>query len=1592
MFVVSGDFSNQFFPFRFFAGQEWWSRRVPLWNPYVYGGHPFLADVQTAVFYPLAMLNAIAWGRSGLPYVALEAEIVVHTFLAAVFMYLLARKITGSIVGSLVAGLAFGLGGFVTSYPAQQLAILETIAWLPLIVLLLELALDLPVSWPWLLAASTVFGVAILAGHPQTDLFIAYTVEGYLLFRLWRARAPLARALAALFAFPAGALGVAAIQILPTIEFFTQSMRIQMDFAEAAHGYLLSALCQIFVPLWHGEKALSIGIVALVLAVAGAIVSRRESLAYWTVAGLIAVPISTGGATPLFWLLYVAAPGWNLFRDQERVICIFSFAAALLAARGVAVLESAAAGLRLTRATIGIAAAGALLSLGLIGVGSLVDLSSGLRSSLAIDAVALAVLALVLVMLLRAGKLSPPLATALVVLVAAESLSINQGNNLGPTSPNPRPRLAATAQFMRAFPEPFRVKGLSESLFPSNYGTILGTPMITGDTPFTTQRADELLTSNPDYKVWQLLNLKFFVTDAGPLGGLKPVFHDGPLTTYYLEDSLPRAWAVTAYEVARDAAEARAMILAPSYHPGNIVVLEQPPAIGPLPTGPRPDVKITHLDPQRIAIDATADQNGILVLADAYYPGWNAYRDGTLVPTYRANYLTMAFDLPAGQHHFEIVYQPVPFYIGAVVTLAMLTVVFVVARSAMRRRRIAISLPTSLTRLEPALIWLTTAAVLTGAFALRLHALADPNLTGDEWFMLRNHDEGVAWIVHQANTFEPHPLIYYVGLAGWIELAGRSEFAMRFPSVSFGVMLVAALIALGRTLIGTRAGLIAGALAAINPYQVAESQNARNYEMVAAASAVASVLFLRALAHNRRRDWIAYGVGMLVALNVHYDAALVLACHVAYVAVTRALPAVVGRRRNSVLETGPVFSLRSWSIVTGVVTTLFVAWLAYAAPALAAYHGYFPTPVGIDRVLARSLATFSLGTLASVRDAIPAFALAVLAAGWLSWQRRAVGLFLGLYVLLPILAVSLLFLVRPMYDERYLIVLAPGFLVFLAVGIEGLLRLIWPIGALTGVAAVAITAPVLLHTYSVALTDRPDYRSMARWVAAYGSAGDPIVSTGHGQAELFTYYYRGTETVRIIDDPTQLNSVETLMGSHAGLWLLPFWHSDADNAALATLGAGAVPVAERWFVNGQALYFGSTARLKPSPVAPASWGDALRLDSVSLTSSPVRPGEAVDAELRLDDGAAISSPKLSLRLFDPDGDLVGQTDRPLGSAEILQPGSQVSRLGVLVPPASPPGRYSVAVLPYNGADGKPLSLTTIGQEKDGALVLGAVDVGVRDGSVAADEAGVSLIPPHAFESGLSLLGRDQLPGDPSPGDVISFRLLWRADRRLPADSIRTLDLRNGAGQVVATSSEPILASFPTSKWAAGELLAERAHFKVPATLNTGSYTVTLRFDSDNRPVTLGSLSVKGPDRLLSEPSVGQPIGVQFGAFATLARAAIAAPSAGPGSAARVTVVWRARATADRPYTVFVHLVDSSGNIVAQVDRPPAGGGRQTDGWVNGEFIVDDFNLLIPGDAGAGPYVVEVGFYDPTTGARVPASLPGGGRSDHVVVASIGNAG
>lgn len=887
--------------------------------------------------------------------------------------------------------------------------------------------------------------------------------------------------------------------------------------------------------------------------------------------------------------------------------------------------------------------------------------------------------------------------------------------------------------------------------------------------------------------------------------------------------------------------------------------------------------------------------------------------------------------------------------------------------------------------------WGLALALVLLSFALRVHDLGRPNLTNDEWFMLRNHDEGPLWIVHQAHTFEPHPLLYYLGLAGWIELAGRTELAMRFPSVVFGALLTPVLIALGRMLLGRPAALIVGGLAAINPYLIAESQNARNYAMVVALSALASLALVRALRTDRPRDWGAYAVAMLLALNTHYDSALILMVHGLYVLLrTRSGVARPKSHASPILANREVQLPRGWIASTLAVVALFGLWLLYAWPALAAYHGYFPTPVGIGQVLTRSLATFTLGSTVPARQAAPALAFAAASLAALGVRRTDVAVFLGLYVLLPIVVVSALFLVRPMFDARYLIVLAPGYLLVLAAGLDALREMAWPIGVLALAGALAMLLPTVPRTYQAMLTDRGDYRSMATWVSTYGSPTDPIVATGYGQAELFGYYYHGPRPVQVFDQPAALaTALPLLLQSHLGVWLLPYWESPADQAALQVLNQVAAPVADRWFVNARALYFASPREVdRPSP-ARATWEDQLVLDHAVVSRDGVEPGEAVVADLDWRIAGRLPTPKVSLRLIDETGTTIGQTDAPLAATTTLEPGEVRTRLGALVPPVSPPGSYRLALLLYHPGDGSALGVKTDAPTVAGAVDLGPVTVGLRQRPVPLAEAGVPPAAPIDYGDGLAFLGHDPL-GPPSlAGSWRSFRLLWRADQRPSRDLGRQIVLRATDGHEWVVANGPILPSFPTSKWPAGQLLAERVRIQIPPVIPNGRFTLLLRRpDAIGLSIELGEVEVTGPARSFTRPAVATPLDVRFGSFATLLGAQLGSLGAQPGQAIEVTLVWEARGTADRSYTVFVHLVDPSGQIRGQVDQPPLKGRRPTDGWIRGEYLVDRYDPVLPSVAPSGRYRVEVGLYDAVSGQRVPIQNPDGTISDHVSIGDV----
>jgi hypothetical protein len=106
---------------------------------------------------------------------------------------------------------------------------------------------------------------------------------------------------------------------------------------------------------------------------------------------------------------------------------------------------------------------------------------------------------------------------------------------------------------------------------------------------------------------------------------------------------------------------------------------------------------------------------------------------------------------------------------------------------------------------------------------------------------------------------------------------------------------------------------------------------------------------------------------------------------------------------------------------------------------------------------------------------------------------------------------------------------------------------------------------------------------------------------------------------------------------------------------------------------------------------------------------------------------------------------------------------------------------------------------------------------------------------------------------------------------------------------------------------------------------------------------------------------------------------VASDSIQPGGTLSLTLYWRCLSKMTTSYTVFVHLLDEQGRMVAQIDQLPEDGGFPTIGWLPGEVIVDHYTIPLQREAPVGDYRIELGMYDVSTGQRLPISGETGRR-------------
>jgi hypothetical protein len=192
-----------------------------------------------------------------------------------------------------------------------------------------------------------------------------------------------------------------------------------------------------------------------------------------------------------------------------------------------------------------------------------------------------------------------------------------------------------------------------------------------------------------------------------------------------------------------------------------------------------------------------------------------------------------------------------------------------------------------------------------------------------------------------------------------------------------------------------------------------------------------------------------------------------------------------------------------------------------------------------------------------------------------------------------------------------------------------------------------------------------------------------------------------------------------------------------------------------------------------------------------------------------------------------------------------------------------------------------------------------------------------------------------------------------------------LELRDANGAIVHDWMLPFtLPSYPPNDWPVQATIRGQHLLRLPAGQNSGSY----RFVADE--LVLGEIEVTAPDRMFEEVEMETAVSTTFTQNNTpLITLAGITQSPASNLQSPISLLWRAEAEMPTSYRIFIHLVDSDGQILAQADGEPANWTRPTTGWVPGEYILDDHTLTIPPDLPADASL-RIGLYDPATGQRL----------------------
>ena len=314
---------------------------------------------------------------------------------------------------------------------------------------------------------------------------------------------------------------------------------------------------------------------------------------------------------------------------------------------------------------------------------------------------------------------------------------------------------------------------------------------------------------------------------------------------------------------------------------------------------------------------------------------------------------------------------------------------------------------------------------------------------------------------------------------------------------------------------------------------------------------------------------------------------------------------------------------------------------------------------------------------------------------------------------------------------------------------------------------------------------------------------------------------------------------------------------------------------------------------------------------------------------------------------------------------------------ILVLPGTPPGEYDLVIGAFSKATLEELDvLDEQGVSVDTSLAVGKLTVVRPRKPPSIEELEIQHPVAIGFREELELLGYNMDRPAVRAGEGVHLTLFWRSLKEMDQPYTVLLLLVDEGGGVAARETFPIASeAYPTTQWQAGEVVRSQHYLLVPAEASAGRHRLQLAvIDQEGMSlaaaIDLIELEIEVPERRMTLPVIENPMEINLGNEVTFLGYDLGTTVVKPGDTLRLTLYWQARREIGGWYKVFTHLLDDEARIWAQKDSVPVEGTRPTTGWVKGEVIVDEYELVVEPDAPGGDCILEVGMYEEGTGQRL----------------------